>query len=184
MACRLVGTKPLSEPMLEWTLRNKLQWNCNQNTKLFIHEDAGFEISLVWSSKMSKNDNRTSGIPARLVQRMTAYISDFHISCIGFVYFRQVNGTFGQVNITIHLPDGQVHSIGNFEARDTSENIVCEMAAILSWFRWVKSIVMKFLQCWYWEGQAHQVLVSIQTCQSKLRPLHLRALWQPQKTIG
>ena len=38
-------------------------------------------------------------------------ISDFHISCIGFIYFRQVNGTFGQVIFTIHLPDGQVHSI-------------------------------------------------------------------------
>ena len=24
------------------------------------------------------------------------HISDFHISCIGFIYFRQVNGTFGQ----------------------------------------------------------------------------------------
>ena len=43
-------------------------------------------------------------------------ISDFHISCIGFVYFRQVNGTFGLVIFTIHLPDGQVHAIWNFEA--------------------------------------------------------------------
>ena len=43
-------------------------------------------------------------------------ISDFHISFIGFVYFKQVNGTFGQVIFTIHLPDGQVHSIRNFEA--------------------------------------------------------------------
>ena len=42
-------------------------------------------------------------------------ISDFHISCIGFVYFRQMNGTFGQVIFTIHLPTGQVHSIWNFE---------------------------------------------------------------------
>ena len=44
------------------------------------------------------------------------HISDFHISCIGFTYFRQVNGTFGQVIFTIHLPDGRVHSIWNFEA--------------------------------------------------------------------
>ena len=43
-------------------------------------------------------------------------ISDFHISCIGFVYFRQVIGIFGQVIFTIHLPEGQVHSIWNFEA--------------------------------------------------------------------
>ena len=38
-------------------------------------------------------------------------ISDFDISCIGFICFRQVNGTFGQVIFTIHLPDGQVHSV-------------------------------------------------------------------------
>ena len=43
-------------------------------------------------------------------------IYDFHISCIGFIYFRQVNGAFGQVIFTIHLPDGQAHSIWNFEA--------------------------------------------------------------------
>ena len=43
-------------------------------------------------------------------------ISDFHISCIGFIYFRRVNGTFRQVIFTIHLPDWQVHSIWNFEA--------------------------------------------------------------------
>ena len=43
-------------------------------------------------------------------------ISDFHISWIGFIYFRQVNGTFGQVIFTIHLPNGQVHSVWNFEA--------------------------------------------------------------------
>ena len=43
MACRLIGAKPLSGPMLDivnWTLRNKLQWNFNQSTKLFIHEIA------------------------------------------------------------------------------------------------------------------------------------------------
>ena len=34
MACRLVGAKPLSEPILDivtWILRNRLQWNWNQN---------------------------------------------------------------------------------------------------------------------------------------------------------
>ena len=44
MACRLFGAKPLSEPtqtlILNRTLRKKLQPNLNQNTKLFIHEDA------------------------------------------------------------------------------------------------------------------------------------------------
>ena len=43
MACRLVGTKPLSEPMLEYfhlTLRNILQWNFNRNSDIFIQENA------------------------------------------------------------------------------------------------------------------------------------------------
>ena len=43
IACHLFGAKPLSKPMLgivNWTLGNKLQWNSNQNTKLFIHENA------------------------------------------------------------------------------------------------------------------------------------------------
>ena len=43
MACRLDDTKPLSEPVLEycnWTLRNKLLWNLNQNSWIFIQENA------------------------------------------------------------------------------------------------------------------------------------------------
>ena len=36
MSCRLFGAKPLSEPMLDiivdWTLRNKVQWNLNRNS--------------------------------------------------------------------------------------------------------------------------------------------------------
>ena len=58
MACRLFGTKPLSEPGTSilailvpvWTntwllsIRNKLQWNINQNTKLFIHENTSETI--------------------------------------------------------------------------------------------------------------------------------------------
>ena len=30
--------------IVNWTLRNKLQWNFNQNTKLFIHENASENI--------------------------------------------------------------------------------------------------------------------------------------------
>ena len=43
MACRLDGAKPLSEPMLEIVYsnpRSKLQWNLNQNSYIFIHENA------------------------------------------------------------------------------------------------------------------------------------------------
>ena len=43
-------------------------------------------------------------------------IYDFDLSCIGLIYFRQVNGTFGQVIFTIHLRNGHVHSIRNFKA--------------------------------------------------------------------
>ena len=44
MACRLFGAKSLSKPMLVCCqldpYRNKRQWNNNQNTILFIHENA------------------------------------------------------------------------------------------------------------------------------------------------
>ena len=43
LACRLLGAKPSPEPnadLVHWTLRNKLQLNLNQNTKLFIHKNA------------------------------------------------------------------------------------------------------------------------------------------------
>ena len=41
MACRLVGAKPLSEPMLvDWKLRNKFQWNFKHNSYIFIQENA------------------------------------------------------------------------------------------------------------------------------------------------
>ena len=40
-ACCMTGAKPLSEPVLgysDWTLRNKLQWNFNRNSNIFIQE--------------------------------------------------------------------------------------------------------------------------------------------------
>ena len=40
MACRLAGAKPLSEPMLEYNLRNKVQWNLKQNSYILIEENA------------------------------------------------------------------------------------------------------------------------------------------------
>ena len=43
MACRMFGAKPLSEQywlIANWTLRNIFQWNFNQNTNVFIPEDA------------------------------------------------------------------------------------------------------------------------------------------------
>ena len=46
MAWRLVSTKPLSEPMLEynWTLRNKIQWNFNRNSNIFMQENVSENV--------------------------------------------------------------------------------------------------------------------------------------------
>ena len=54
MACCLFSAKSLSKPMLvivDWTLRNKLQWNFNQYTKLFIHENASENIVCEMASR-------------------------------------------------------------------------------------------------------------------------------------
>ena len=40
MACLLVGTKPLCWNIVDLTLRNKLQWNLNRNSYIFIQENA------------------------------------------------------------------------------------------------------------------------------------------------
>ena len=43
MACRLVGAKPLSEPVLKYCKldhqEKKLQWNINQNSYISIEEN-------------------------------------------------------------------------------------------------------------------------------------------------
>ena len=42
MGWRQIGDNPLPEPMLtyvNWKLRNKLQWNSNQTTKVFTNEN-------------------------------------------------------------------------------------------------------------------------------------------------
>ena len=43
MACRLDGAKLLSDQcwnIVNWTLRNKIQWNFNRNSYIFIQENA------------------------------------------------------------------------------------------------------------------------------------------------
>ena len=48
MACHLFSTKPYNLNqywvIVNWTLRNKLQWNFNQNTKFFIHKNASGNV--------------------------------------------------------------------------------------------------------------------------------------------
>ena len=41
-------------PVVNWTLRNKLQWNWNRNTKLFIHENAFESVAILfWGDELS-----------------------------------------------------------------------------------------------------------------------------------
>ena len=57
MACRLSGAKPLYKPMLiivNWTLRNKLQWNFNRNSNIFIHENALQNVVCEMASNLSR----------------------------------------------------------------------------------------------------------------------------------
>ena len=59
MACRLFGTKPWSEPVLGYCqldLGNKVQWNFNQNTRLFIHENASQNIVCDTAAILSRGD--------------------------------------------------------------------------------------------------------------------------------
>ena len=71
MACRLVGAKPLPEPMLalvNWTPRNKLQWNVNRNSYIFIQENS-FE-NVVW--KMAATLSRPQCVKSALLQERVA----------------------------------------------------------------------------------------------------------------
>ena len=57
MACRPFGAKPLSKPVLvivNGTSRNKLQSNFNQNTKLFIDENASENIFCEMAAILSR----------------------------------------------------------------------------------------------------------------------------------
>ena len=42
--------------IVNWTLRNELQWNFNQNTKLFIHENASENIVCEMGAILSRED--------------------------------------------------------------------------------------------------------------------------------
>ena len=55
MVCRLLGTKPLAKPSLGyWTRRNTHQWNFNQNTNIFIYENAPENIVCEMAAILSR----------------------------------------------------------------------------------------------------------------------------------
>ena len=89
MACRLFGAKPLSELCwvnVIWTLRNKLQWNCNQNMKLFIHENASENIVCEMAAILS----RKRWVKFRVW--MSNYIPHFYIGVINYPYLNLSTG--------------------------------------------------------------------------------------------
>ena len=55
---------------VNWTFRNKLQWNLNQNTKLFIHENASENIVCEMAAILSKG---------RWVKTMTEYQKGYSV---------------------------------------------------------------------------------------------------------
>ena len=59
MACHLDGTKPLSSNqywnIVNWTLRNKLQWNFNRNSNMLIQENAHKNVVCEMMSILSRS---------------------------------------------------------------------------------------------------------------------------------
>ena len=51
--------------IVNWTLRNKLQWNSNQNTKLFIHENAFENVVCKMAAILSRGEELTHWPPGR-----------------------------------------------------------------------------------------------------------------------
>ena len=56
IACRLFDTKPLSKPMLGYCQMDTYEKNVNQNTTLFIHENASENIGCEMAAILSRGD--------------------------------------------------------------------------------------------------------------------------------
>ena len=79
MACHLFGAEPLPEPVqykliINRILRNKLQWNCNQHTNIFIQENFDCKVTTFcfWDSMY----HPTSDISFTLIDNKTVDHSD------------------------------------------------------------------------------------------------------------
>ena len=65
MACRLIGAKPLSETMLDivnWILADIFQWKFNQNTIIFIDENARQNVVCEMASILSRRQCVNDGL--------------------------------------------------------------------------------------------------------------------------
>ena len=70
-----------SRPIVNWTLRNKLRWNFNQTTKLFIHENASENIVCEKAAILSRgkwvNESRRSTVrQIHLIKRQNGKIKN------------------------------------------------------------------------------------------------------------
>ena len=54
MTCHLFGAKPLPQPIVNWTFRNKFQWNSNKNTNIFSQVNAFYNVVYKKSAILSK----------------------------------------------------------------------------------------------------------------------------------
>ena len=78
MACCLVGTKLLSEPMLEHSnLRNKLKSNFKKKSHIFIQEHTFVNVVYKYAQiRLDLNVLRTTQVPYDVFLQ---YISDNHV---------------------------------------------------------------------------------------------------------
>ena len=115
--------------IVNWTLGNKLQWDCNQNTKIFIHKNASeyivCEIAIILSRRKWVNDTSNEDRQTKLV--VYSVPSQYLNQCwviVNWTLGNKLQWDFNQnTKISIH--------------KNASEYIVCEMATILSRRKWV-----------------------------------------------
>ena len=71
MACRLFGAKPLPNRygiIVNWNFKNNLQFNFNQNTKLFIHKNASEYVVCEMAAILSRGDKLSQGLVRNTVE--------------------------------------------------------------------------------------------------------------------
>ena len=114
MACHLYGAKPLSKPVLGYcklTLRNKLQWNFNQNTKLFIQENASENIVCEMAAIFSRG--RWVNSPCCMLLYITHWGRVTHISVSNLIIIGSDNGLSSDGRQAIIWTNAGLLSIGH-----------------------------------------------------------------------
>ena len=79
--------------IVNWTQRNKLQWNCNQNTKFFIHENASENIVCKMAAILSRVRWINKQLPSLYQISMMCHeyssmppVTEFCLPCPGLKY--------------------------------------------------------------------------------------------------